>query len=708
MRIPTYLARETPAAAPPAPIQTSGLQDVGQSLDRLGATLERRHLQEEQLLEAQQKRQGDLWLTRSLAELRSGTATGFLEAQNKAPADGAGFMQSRLEDYETRYRDTLDAAPTPEAAEEFQIRALGVRDDLVANATAFEAKLHGEAVRSTFTASLGQYAATVRADPMQFGGSLEEASAAIERLDLPADQRAALMSDTRETLGLSYFNGLIDADPGAARSALLAGGADALTLSPETRERMLGAADVEIRRRDAEARAAAAETRQLFAFQARNRIEDEMAAAQDGGTTGLVTDADWQIAYGAQGWQGAKANVEATRNVAVAATELALTPPSRWGTAIDEAAPSPAGAGYKEEGDRRQAMTGAAQKLLTELEADPAAYVFRHSPELQTAFRDAGSDPAKLPAAMRLSLSLQETMEVPPERRQPLPKDQAVAIVDRWKAAGTIDQKLSELAPLTIGLGDDQVAGAVLRQLEAQGLPAGTDRALERLRDGDIAGARSIIGAVTTDPKDLPQLSTETAQTVTAAIDDVFDRNSPAGVDARVYALTGQPSVGASLVRDRDLIGRITRTYVAAGTSPADAAERAEADVYGAGAGVLREEGLAELRLPPGADGERLVSGLETLRSRLDLAALAPARASFATGPEGDAEYRSATADFELYAADLREGAIWVNLGDRFGLIDPATGLAIAGDDGKPRRWTLEEILGVAAPTGVYRGGTSR
>ncbi len=666
-RIPSYLAEVSVAAAPQSnlPDAAFGLQTVGKGLETLGASKLAYDQEQQKLLDEQQQRQGDLWLAKSVAELRSRSTQGLIDGQKTAPADGAGFTAAQLADYKKRYQEMAAGAPTTDAAQEFEIRALAIHDDVLTSATGFEAALHGQAVKTTFATTANQYAAVVRADPNQFAGSLADNLAAIDKLDLPADQRAELKASTGETLGLAYFNARIDANPSAARAELMATDGPALTLDPGKREQMLGAADVEIRRREAEARARAAEQRAIDGIYAKNRIEDEQAAAADGGTTGLVTDADWKLVYGDQGWQQAKANLAQTRGVAVAATDLALLPQSQWQAAIDAAAPAPQGEGYAGEAARRDFMSQAAQQLAKELVADPALYAVRHSPELAAAFRDAGNDPAKTQAAVALSLSWQAHREVPAAARRALTAPRATAMAQQIATADPPNM-IGAIDGLAKSYGAEwpRVAG----ELVAAGLPA--PAAALVTFDEDPIFRHELAAAIGIGEPTLKNALPK--ESITAIEDRLAEDLAP--VLATMPAASAAPYVSAL---------RLTALSFAQRMTPEAAADRAAAPMTG------RYQVNGDYRVPQSYDAALVETGLD--RYLEQLTAIDPGGGD----PNLPAADRIAS-DLEAIRADHH----WMTNSDESGVVLLDQNWMPVTRNGKPLElnFTLAEQLGKATP----------
>lgn len=335
MRIPTYEAQVSP-------VDSTGQGALGASAflaNTIGPALSdiAQRLAENQRIAKEQ--QDNAWLSKSVAELRSKTTVGYLAAQQNAAVDGKGFTDANLKTFTDLEQSYLATAPSPEAAAAFQVHAATVHDGLLQDSVTYEAGLRGTAVKNAQLDALALNAATVRKDPNQFQPTLTEALVGIDKLAIPANLRAQLVDAAKATLAASALNAGIDGNPVATKQSLL-DGKWAPYIGPADAEQFINQADTEIRRRQAEADRMAREAEAKFAGQSQFLISNEMAAAERGDTTGLVSDANWKAAIG-DNWQLAKSNTESTRNGAIVATSMALSPPSTWQAQIDKAAPAP-------------------------------------------------------------------------------------------------------------------------------------------------------------------------------------------------------------------------------------------------------------------------------------------------------------------------------------------------------------------------------
>lgn len=591
-----------------------GLTDLGQGLDTTGRVIQRN--QEELKRQQEQKRNQDsaLWVSKSMADLRAQSTTAYLEAQKTAPADGSGFTEAQLQGFDKSIEQMVATAPTPEAAQEFQIRAQDARTSLLQDSAVYEASLHGQAAKDGYNHTVSTLAATVRASPSQLDGALKDLAVGADALTIPESAKAALKQQGTETITTAAVYAMIDANPTQTRDSLVNGKFAGL-LPADKVEGLIGNAETEIRRREAENRQRQAEAEAAARQMSRYKIEDEMAAVGDGKTTGLVNDADYKLVYGDQ-WQLAKASVDKTRETAIAAQGLALTPPSQWQSTIDSAAPAAAGADYKGEASRHTALVDAATNLQSELAKDPASYVLNHSPAVKDAFDAAAKDPSQLKAAVDITLQTQERMEVPEEKRLPLPTSVAKDIVDRL--AGTQPENaVKEIQSYSQAFGANWPK--VVAQLSSNGLPS-TLKVLTVLdAPGDAPAANALVQATRMKDAELKSLvPADSAKSIDQELDTLL---AP-------MASTLPPENYADI---RDAASRMALYGASTGVDPVTAANNA------ASAFTSKYTFNNSYRVPRQWDGGAVDRGLQMMVRSLQPIDL---RAMESADPALSAEYR--------------------------------------------------------------------
>lgn len=682
IRIEPYTTQESPipgAFGTGGPARALQVGDLGQGL-RVAAGVageyvdaaERQKAADDAARLAGRMAEGRLYWTQEIDRL-----------QQSAPPGADGFTPQVLQRFKQWSDQQLADETDPRARQLLQTHLVDLQTNVVDDALKFEAGARREHRQVQTEDAIGKAASAVFANPDSAEAVLGDLDGVLQTYKLGADGER-IGQQAKQTIAAAYLRGLVERDPDRAlREAQsgegLAATAELGTLASVTNqaqtaikarqieaEQRAREARYEQRQREAEAKAAERERKQDARFKLQFSLRDELAAAERGESSG----ADLAGAMAAAGLDPEEAKAEldridTARDTALTAKEFAAMTPAEMDAAIAERAPS--GEGYALEAGRQDALTKARQIVLEARQQDPGAAVLTAYPEIAKDLQS--EDPARRRDAILRSAQVQrETFGLQPQQIQPLPKAVTAQLVDQVKAAGTAEEKLQILAPLTSGLGDDAAGRQVLGQLEAAGLPSGTAAAMERMRDGEPENARAILTAITVDPA--KQAARQKVAGVDEAVADLFDGQGPAAAAQRAAAMSGQPGAAAQAARDAAALKDLTRQNMATGDDAATAAQKAERTLYG-GRETLVDPTIAAVRLPKGVDPATAEANLKALRANAALPAV-----------EGQ--------DPRLHAAkeqDLREDGVFVTSGDGVALLDPVTGEVVM-------TYTWGEVLG--------------
>jgi hypothetical protein len=172
------------------------------------------------------------------------------EAQQSAPEGAAGFGEQIGKTFQDDAAERL--AQIPESARswaEGQFQAM--QGDYGLKALDFEHKA-GQAKQLTDLYDIADMNANgVRGDFGQFDQAMARTTAAIAGSGLSADNKRVATAKAKETIAISALQGEIERNPDHAKQMLAAGGFDAV-LAPGNKDRLLGSADLEIKRRQDE------------------------------------------------------------------------------------------------------------------------------------------------------------------------------------------------------------------------------------------------------------------------------------------------------------------------------------------------------------------------------------------------------------------------------------------------------------------------
>lgn len=666
-----------------------GLGDAGQAAATAALVEQQRREREEVLLANKQALEHELEWDQRLAK-----------AQEEAPAGAPGFADQQLKAFrEWKEKQLAETKYGPAAKAQLEEDLLRMEGGIARAAHGFEQTARKANAITQLEGAADVAASAVYAKPERYAELLARQRGMIGQSGLAAPDKAKLDQAFTGKLTAAMWTRKAELDP-AGTLKLLRSDAETPGLELSDRLRIANGAEVDVRRLEAEARARAAEAR---AEQARRQAEaqgaarlvyeDELAAASRGETANPEARKIIAGAFGDKAGPLLDRLNRARENAGIAA-ELATMTPEQIRAKLQERAPQ--GEGYADEAEDQARLAKLAADVEERRRKDPAAEVIRSFPQARDLLTS--GDPAKIAQGLRLSADIQRnTFGLAPHQTQPLPKETADDLVKRFNAATTADEKLGTVAGPTLALGDDAIARRVLDQLEAAGLPAGLDLALERMRQGDpsaMRDARAIVGAMTADPKDAPKLGDATTEQIKSAVDSRFAAESPAGVAAAASAMTGEPSAARNAARAREAVLKLATTYAAAGDDAETAADKALAAIYG-GAGGIVDPDLGAVTVPAGADPTALTAGLEALRAGVTLDHLAPkppGTASEAALSATGGEMRRKRLEYEARLADLRANGRWTDAPGGYVLLN-RMGRAVPGPDGRPRVWTLDEVL---------------
>lgn len=271
---------------------------------------------------------------------------------------------------------------------------------------------------------------------------------------------------------------------------------------------------------------------------------------------------------------------------------------------------------------------------------------------------------------------------------------EAGALTERFRDAGSAQERAALLMPfLDAPAPVRQEAIRLFERVRGDegGLPAGSMAlVMDQLRDPARAPqALSLLTALATEA---PKPAQGEGPEIIRAVEARLQEGVPA-VRSHAIAASGDMSITALQVRDRQLLERLTRQFAATDLSATEASRRAAAMLYGH-LGAIDLDGLAHVYLPRtvlARDGDTLRLGLERLREEAAAAVLVAPEPPELGGARGD-ELAIARARREERPAALASGGVWINAGGGFVLVAPGSGQPV---ELKSQVWraTLDEVL---------------
>jgi hypothetical protein len=513
--------------------------------------------------------------------------------RSEAPAGATGFAKSTLADFDADMNERLKRAQTPLAKERLRERLADVRLSIQQEAEGFELS---SATRNRLD-GLGKSIedARVAADfrPQDHDKILAETMTAIAGSGLTDEQRLEQMEIAGRAISSAAVAGMIRRDPRAALAELnneKSTNNAIQGLGLDERQRARSAAQSEINRREAEARAMRAEAQATL----RADTADAFAARVIGLPAKLPERSRYLTAYGAE---GAERYAQDTRRWTVydVAGEAAFQTPQEAVQTLEKLKPT-GQAGAAEGLENYQAAQALYAKQREALEANPVAVLEARTPELRAAHEAAIENPESigdyfsLLRAHQYALGIAEPKLLPEAKRAEI----ANALVFDIKAPARRAQTLA-LLQQSYGADFVDVMREVAPKLDGMG--------------------RVLIGM---DLSDAQRLDAAYAQK--DALAKAVPSKATTDVDARLReelasfasTLADQPDGMARYAEVLEAGKLYAQMMVSNGTAPEEAARQA------ADAVINRQYHYSEgLRIPSVLNEDRVTGALERLRGQL-------------------------------------------------------------------------------------------
>jgi len=602
-----------------------------------------------------------------------------IDAQNNAAVGAPDFTKSMLEGFDEDVKQRVASAPES-ARPWIEMRFADLRGNIASHSMAFEAKSRLDKQAGDIGDVVNLQANGVRTNFGSLPKAIGVAEGAIEASSLAPAEKERQRQIARYGITQAAFEGLNETDPNKAKEMLASGKFDGY-LSADSKNALVNNNMVELHRREAEAeqqkRLAEADRRAAVA-DLHTEASFALTALRDGtvyaGFDDLVSRANKLDPKTAGTLQQAKADLGWTTNLLKMAPADILTEIKR--TQQDAAkADNPVMAAAL--ANRVQTGEKVLGRVVDQIKQDPLTWAEAQGvvPHTQLDF----SKPDQVQARMQAVTRAKATYGVDVPVFKP---DEADQFVKRFNSATTPDEKFGLVAQL-LQLPGDQ-AGQALAQLEAAKLPESVRRALDMVRDDPsrVPVARRVLGELSAPPAKAV-LTDDDVKTIRKQAHDAYS-DGIGGVLAKQYQLTGDAAYDQRIEADSADLEHVVRARSAAGLDKADTTSYA--DLFGHLEPVSVDD-LAQVVVAKGTDADKLEEGFAYLRESAIPQLLEADR------PTDKAAARQWEA-YHLKPTVTR--GVWINSGNGFVLIEPGTGKAVAGADGNPRVWSLQEVMDAA------------
>lgn len=566
-------------------------QQVGEAVGAVASMVEKVRQQDERLLAAKMR-----------AEDRTVWGQRFIQAKEAAPVGAPDFTTGFLKDYDAYAGERLKAAPSPEARREIELGLVNLRGDLTEQSMQFEAGSRLAKRRADVEEIRNLNGALVSRDHTVFAPVLDETENAIRALGLPPAVQAQEIEQTRKSMAEASLLGLATRDPGAAMVAIKSGAWDGYT-APERLVHLYDHANVEDRRRRAEARQIDAEARAEQRSILEPQVRDAHAAYLDGKPYQPIAENRLVNAFGAERGRQIFGELEATRRLGADVKTVAMLPPPLQDALLRRYEPD--GEGYAGEKQRADLLARAVAQDRKNRE-DPAAYVIGNSPKLRDLVGSLAQHPENMRPAVELSLQLQKDAGIPEVDHRILPRAYAERQV-REVAALPPEARADAVEAMATAYGDHWPR--VYRELVAEKLPVGA----QVLATVDHPVARK-------DLAEAQAIGREPLRQSVGKNAKVVDDGVRVSLEPLIQSMALQPGGAGKIALWEDQVGLLAYKYAL--TMPAaDAAKKAADEVVLGKYDFVPQDGGVQVRAPKG-QGDRAAAYARNLIDTLTPAEL--------------------------------------------------------------------------------------
>lgn len=677
-RIPVYQqgvsARQGLGPGPTGnrPIAVGGGAVLGQvagDLAQVGANLQT-------TLERKDREDAAAWSAEQLGNARLHWTQQQIDREQNAPAGAKDYTGTLTKDFDSYADNLLMSAPNEEARGYLRERLTAMKTDIVGRGMQFEARSRLNDRVDKIGKGIDQSRIAVDLDPSQFQSALAENIATLDALDIPEQSKVKLRDKAVQDISFAAVSSRLRSQPQQVLAQLKSenggGASDVAMLNADNRIQLRNAAEAEMKRREAEARQAAAISRAEMGF----RVQDATAAYMQGLQFDNPPSAgELRATYGPERGQQIFDSMSKAQQYGVGVKEYATLPISERPKFLNERVPAVAGVateGFAEDAKLFGKMLSDVQDLDKQLVKDGAGYAIKYAPEVNTAWQAvmAADDPSTAQAAYQAYAEAvkgeQARLGVP----QPtvIPASYAAHIAAAFKdPANAGPRQIQMIEEMKTNWGQHfpdvfkQVAGQLPDSVKIIG--SGVDR--------DTATLLSGIAPVKTDElkKPLPSADVNLMNGSLQEALSNFGRTfaSQAGGQATYASIYNEAYRGAL-------------AQMAQGKSASDAAE----DMAKRLTANYQIDG--SLRVPNKYDIDSVQEGVQTVVSTIKASDLALSEVQGVSGEFTD----------ERAQAIMQSATVIANK-DETGVYLMHNGAAILGKDGRPLEYTFEELIGAGA-----------
>lgn len=362
----------------------------------------------QQVMDANQKKEREdaaAWSAEQLGNARLHWTQQQIDREQNAPAGAKDYTGTLTKDFDSYTDEALLNAPNDESRNYLRERLSAMKSDIVGRGMQFEARSRLDDRVDKIGKGIDQSRIAVDLDPSQHQSALAENLATLDQLDIPAPAKAKLRDDAIQKISFAAVAARMKSNPNGVLSQLRSedggGAVDVRLLNADNRIQLRNAAEAELKRREAEAKQAAAISRAEMGF----RLQDANAAYMQGMQFDNPPSAgELRAAYGPERGQRAFDALSQAQQYGVGVKEYATLPISERGPWLQKHAPGIDGVaseGYAQQSQLFGKLVTDAQNINKQLVEDGAGYAIKYAPEVNNAWQGVmnAADPQSAPAA---------------------------------------------------------------------------------------------------------------------------------------------------------------------------------------------------------------------------------------------------------------------------------------------------------------------
>lgn len=347
------------------------------------------------------------WSAEQLGNARLHWTQQQIEREENAPAGAKDYTGNLTKDFDGYSDNLLLSAPNEEARNYLRDRLTAMKTDIVGRGMQFEAKSRLNDRVDKIGKGIDQSRIAVDLDPSQYRQAIAENLATLDQLDIPEQSKTTLRDKAVQDISFAAVSSRLRSSPGAVLQQLGAkdsgGASDVAMLNADNRIRLRNAAEAEVKRREAEAKQAAAISRVELGF----RVQDATSAYMQGlQYDNPPTAAEMKAAYGPERGQRAFEALSGAQQYGIGVQEYATLPINERKEWLEKRAPAIDGVateGFAQKSQLFGKLIQNAQDINKQLVTDGAGYTVKYAPEVRTAWEGVlnASDPDSAPAVYK-------------------------------------------------------------------------------------------------------------------------------------------------------------------------------------------------------------------------------------------------------------------------------------------------------------------